>query len=45
LRHRKRTRCEDRVRCVKDPKLRNLPLKAFAQNQVSCEIVTLASEL
>jgi DDE family transposase len=45
LRHRRRARCEDRIRCAKDTGLRNLPLKGFAQNQVWCEIVTLACEL
>ena len=25
LRHRRRTRCEDRIRCAKDTGLRNLP--------------------
>jgi hypothetical protein len=45
LRHRRRARCEDRIRCAKDTGLRNLPLKGYAQNQVWCEIVALASEL
>jgi len=45
LRHRRRARCEDRIRCAKDTGLRNLPLKSFAQNQVWCEIVALACEL
>jgi hypothetical protein len=45
LRHRRRARCEDRIRCAKDTGLRNLPLKGFAQNQLWCEIVTLACEL
>jgi Transposase DDE domain group 1 len=36
-------RCEDRIRCAKDT--RNLPLKGFAQNQLWCEIVSLACEL
>jgi hypothetical protein len=30
LRHRRRGRCEDRIRCAKDTGLRNLPLKGFA---------------
>jgi hypothetical protein len=34
LRHRRRARCEDRIRGGKDTGLRNLPLKGFAQNQV-----------
>jgi Transposase DDE domain group 1 len=45
LRHRRRARCEDRIRCAKDTGLRNLPLKGFAQNQLWCEITTLACEL
>jgi hypothetical protein len=45
LRHRRRARCEDRIRGAKDTGLRNLPLKGFAQNQVWCEIAALASEL
>jgi Transposase DDE domain group 1 len=45
LRHRRRARCEDRIRCAKDTGLRNLPLKSFAQNQLWCEIVALACEL
>jgi hypothetical protein len=45
LRHRRRARCEDRIRGAKDTGLRNLPLKGFAQNQIWCEIVALACEL
>jgi hypothetical protein len=45
LRHRRRARCEDRIRCAKDTGLRNLPLHGFDQNQIWCEIVTLACEL
>jgi Transposase DDE domain group 1 len=45
LRHRRRARCEDRIRCAKDTGLRNLPLRGFDQNQVWCELVALASEL
>jgi hypothetical protein len=45
LRHQRRARCEDRFRCAKDTGLRNLPLRGFAQNQVWCELVALASEL
>jgi Transposase DDE domain group 1 len=45
FRHRRRARCEDRIRCAKDTGLRNLPLKGFAQNQLWCEIVALACEL
>jgi Transposase DDE domain group 1 len=45
LRHRRRARCEDRIRCAKDTGLRNLPLHGYAQNQLWCEIVALACEL
>jgi hypothetical protein len=45
LRHRRRARCEDRIRCAKDTGLRNLPLRGFAQNQIWCEIVAMACEL
>ncbi len=45
LRHRRRARCEDRIRCAKDTGLRNLPLKGFAQNQIWTEIVALACDL
>jgi Transposase DDE domain group 1 len=45
LRHRRRARCEDRIRCAMDTGLRNLPLHSFAQNQLWCEIVSLACEL
>jgi hypothetical protein len=45
LRHRRRARCEDRIRCAKDTGLRNLPLQGYAQNQIWCEIIALACEL
>jgi hypothetical protein len=45
LRHRRRARCEDRIRAAKDTGLRNLPLNGFAQNQLWCEITALACEL
>jgi hypothetical protein len=45
LRHRRRARCEDRIRGAKDTGLRNLPLHGYAQNQIWCEIVALACEL
>ena len=45
LRHRKRARCEDRIRNAKDTGLRNLPLHGFTQNQLWCELVAMASEL
>jgi hypothetical protein len=45
LRHRRRARAEDRIRTAKDTGLTNLPLHDFAQNQIWCAIVTLATEL
>ena len=45
LRHRRRARAEDRIRCAKDTGLANLPLHDFAQNQVWCAVVALACEL
>jgi len=45
LRHRRRARCEDRIRVAKDTGLTNLPLHDFAQNQIWCAIVALAVEL
>ena len=45
LRHRRRARCEDRIRAAKDTGLRNLPLQGFTQNQIWCEIVAMACEL
>ncbi len=45
LRHRRRARCEDRIRCAKDTGLRNLPLHGYEQNQIWCEIVAMACEL
>lgn len=45
LRHRRRARCEDRIRTAKDTGLRNLPLHGFDQNRIWCTIVALACEL
>jgi len=45
LRHRRRARCEDRIRTAKDTGLTNLPLHGFAQNTIWLAIVTLAAEL
>jgi hypothetical protein len=45
LRHRRRARCEDRIRCAKQTGLRNLPLHGYAQNQIWCQIAALACEL
>jgi Transposase DDE domain group 1 len=45
LRHRRRARCEDRIRAAKDTGLRNFPLQGFAPSQLWCELVAMASEL
>ena len=45
LRHRRRARCEDRIRQAKTTGLANLPLHGFDQNRIWCQIVALASEL
>ncbi|MBC7307804.1 MAG: IS1380 family transposase [Dietzia sp.] len=45
LRHRRRARCEDRIRIAKDTGLANLPLHSFAANQIWCAIVMLAMDL
>jgi len=45
VRHRLRARAEDRIRCLKDTGLRNLPLHDFAANQIWLELVALASDL
>jgi Transposase DDE domain group 1 len=45
LRHRRRARAEDRIRCAKDTGLTNLPLYEFDQNRIWCAIVALACEL
>jgi DDE family transposase len=45
LRHRRRARCEDRIRAAKDTGLQNLPLHGFDQNRIWCAIVQLAMEL
>ncbi|WP_288832852.1 IS1380 family transposase [uncultured Corynebacterium sp.] len=45
LRHRRRARCEDRIRHAKDMGLLKLPLQSFKQNQIWCQIIQLACEL
>ena len=45
LRHRRRARCEDRIRVAKDTGLTNLPLHGFDQNRIWCAIVALAVEI
>jgi hypothetical protein len=44
-RHRLRARAEDRIRCLKDTGLRNLPLHQFTANQIWLELVALANDL
>lgn len=45
VRHRLRARCEDRIRCAKDTGLENLPLTAFAANEIWTHLVMLATDL
>ena len=45
VRHRLRARAEDRSRGLKDTGLTNLPLQAFAKNQIWLELAQLAAEL
>jgi len=45
LRHRRRARCEDRIRVAKDTGLTNLPLHSFDANRIWCAIVALAVEI
>jgi Transposase DDE domain group 1 len=45
LRHRRRARCEDRIRNARATGLRNLPLHDTGQNQIWLEIVSLALDL
>jgi hypothetical protein len=45
LRHRRRARCEDRIRICKDTGLTNLPLHGYAQNKLWLAVVCLAVEL
>ncbi len=45
LRHRRRARCEDRIRTAKHTGLQNLPLHGFDQNRIWLAVVQLACEL
>ncbi|WP_454294160.1 IS1380 family transposase [Salana multivorans] len=45
LRHRRRARCEDRIREGKDTGLRNLPLHGFDNNRIWLALTALASEI
>lgn len=45
LRHRRRARAEDRIRCLKDSGLTNLPLQGMDANRIWLELVQLAADL
>lgn len=45
LRHRRRARCEDRIRIAKDTGLNSFPLQGFAQNRLWLLVVQLANDL
>ncbi|MBF6302927.1 IS1380 family transposase [Nocardia amamiensis] len=45
LRHRRRARCEDRIRAAKDTGLRNLPFHSFNANRIWLAVVALALDL
>ena len=45
VRHRRRARCEDRIRNAKDTGLVNLPLHGFGANRIWCQIVAIATDL
>ncbi len=45
LRHRRRARCEDRIRAAKDTGVRNLPFHGFNANRIWLAVVCLALDL
>lgn len=45
LRHRRRARCEDRIRNAKDTGLRNLPFYGFDANRIWLALIALAMDL
>jgi hypothetical protein len=45
LRHRRRARCEDRIRNAKDTGIRNLPFHGFDQNRIWTAITAIALDL
>jgi Transposase DDE domain group 1 len=45
LRHRRRAKVEDEIRCGKETGMRNLPFAAFEHNQVWLELSLIAQEL
>ena len=45
VRHRQRARSEDRIRCLKDTGLRNLPFHNYQANRIWLEVIALAADL
>jgi hypothetical protein len=45
VRHRQRARCEDRIRCLNDTGLRNLPFHHYQTNRIWLEVIALAADL
>jgi hypothetical protein len=45
VRHRQRARAEDRIRCLKDTGLRNLPFHSYHANRIWLEVVAMAADL
>ncbi|MET9020805.1 IS1380 family transposase [Actinopolymorpha sp. NPDC004070] len=45
IRHRQRARAEDRIRCLKDTGMANLPFAGYDRNQIWLAIVALAADL
>jgi hypothetical protein len=45
IRHRQRARAEDRIRCLNDTGLHNLPFHSYHANRIWLEVVALASDL
>jgi hypothetical protein len=45
LRHRRRARAEDRIRCAKDTGLASPPLHDFASDEICCAFVALVCDL
>ncbi|MGV9798158.1 IS1380 family transposase [Mycobacterium sp. NPDC003449] len=45
VRYRQRARAEDRIRCLKDTGLRNLPFHSYQANRIWLEVVAMAADL
>ncbi|MBB4138063.1 hypothetical protein BKA16_004688 [Gordonia humi] len=45
MRHRRRARCEDRIRQAKDAGLRNFPFKEYDKNKIWLALIQLAADL